>query len=97
MSSGRFLTTEAAASELGTSRVTVWRVCRDNAGFAIRLGGTYRIPAEHVERVRRGETPAAIAAEVRAGGAPEQERNRQIIFDSSAALSEIDKVLGDRE
>ncbi len=68
--SHRFLTTEAAAPELGTSRVTVWRVCRDNPGFAVRLGGTFRIPIEHIERVKRGETPAAIAAQVRGGGAP---------------------------
>jgi hypothetical protein len=70
MASPRFFTTEAAAPELGTSRVTVWRVCRNNPGFAVKLGGTFRIPAEHIERVKRGESPATIAAEVRAGGAP---------------------------
>lgn len=78
--SPHFLTTEAAAPELGTSRITVWRVCRDNPGFAVRLGGTYRIPAEHIERVKRGESPAAIAAEVRAGGVPRARRRTSVPF-----------------
>ena len=36
------------------------------AGFAVRAGGTYRIPASHVQRMERGELPAAIAADARA-------------------------------
>lgn len=63
-----WFTTEAAAAETGTSRTSVWRACRDNPGFGVRIGGAYRIPPEHLARVKRGETPAQIAAEVRSGG-----------------------------
>lgn len=62
-----WLTTEEVAAETGTSRTSAWRACRDNPGFAVRLGGTYRIPPEHLARVLKGETPAQIAAEVRSG------------------------------
>ena len=62
-----FYTTAGAAAEIGFSRSAVWGACRDNPGFAVRLGGSYRIPREHVEAVKRGESVAAIAAAVRAG------------------------------
>ncbi len=68
MSNPNWYTTETAAKETGTSRLTVWRACRDNPGFGVRMGGTYKIPPEHVERVKRGESPKDIAAEVRASG-----------------------------
>jgi len=68
MSNPNWYTTESAAQEVGTSRLTVWRTCRDNPGFAVRMGGTYKIPPEHIERVKRGERPSDIAAEVRANG-----------------------------
>ena len=61
-----WLTTEDAAPEVGTSRTTMWRVCRDNPGFGVRAGGSYRIPAEHIARVKAGELPEAIATEARA-------------------------------
>ena len=35
-------------------------------GFAVRAGGTYRIPSSHVQRTERGELPVAIAADARA-------------------------------
>jgi hypothetical protein len=65
----KFASTADLAAGAGISRVSAWRACRDNPGFAVRVGSAYRIPAEHLDRIARGETPAAIAAEVRAGGA----------------------------
>lgn len=64
----RFASTSELAEASGVTRVSAWRACRANPGFALRIGGSYRIPAEHLERVKRGETPAQIAAEVRARG-----------------------------
>lgn len=64
----RFASTTELAEAAGVCRVSAWRACRANPGFALRLGGSYRIPAEHIERVKRGETPAQIAADVRARG-----------------------------
>lgn len=69
MSTSEWYTTETAAAATGTCRATVWRICKLNPGFAVRIGGSYKIPPEHVQRVLKGETPAKIAAEVRAGGA----------------------------
>lgn len=63
-----YLTTAALARETGYSRVTAWKACRDNPGFALRLGKTYMIPETHLDRLRRGETPAQIAAAVRSNG-----------------------------
>jgi hypothetical protein len=59
-----FLSTTELADKIGGCRTTVWRVCRDNPGFAIRLGRSYKVPSSHLDRVLRGETPAAIAATV---------------------------------
>jgi hypothetical protein len=63
---GQFVSTKALATRTGISRATAWRVCLHNPGFAVRAGGTYRIPESHVQRVERGELPAAIAAEAKA-------------------------------
>lgn len=63
-----FVDTTEGAELTGVCRATMARACRDNPGFAVRLNGAYRIPRQHIERVRRGETPAQIAAAVRAGG-----------------------------
>lgn len=63
-----WLTTEAAADALGLSRASVWRACRSHLGFAVRLNGSYRIPVEHIRRVKAGETAAQIAADVRSSG-----------------------------
>lgn len=63
-----FVSTTDLAKAAGVCRVSAWRACRANPGFALRIGGSYRIPAEHIERVKRGETPAQIAADVRARG-----------------------------
>ena len=57
--------TEEVANAIGCSRVTAWRVCRDNIGFAFRFGKAFKVPLEHIERVKRGETPAQIAASYR--------------------------------
>jgi hypothetical protein len=61
-----FLSTEEGAIETGNCRGTLVTACRKNPGFAIRVGHAYKIPREHLERVKAGETPAQIAAEVRA-------------------------------
>lgn len=60
-----FLSTTQLAEMLGESRTTAWRVCKDNLGFAMKFGRSYKVPLAHYERVRRGETPAAIAADVK--------------------------------
>ena len=61
-----FLSTEQAGFELGFHRNAHARACRENPGFGVRLNGSYRIPRDHIERVKAGDTPAQIAAEVRA-------------------------------
>jgi hypothetical protein len=48
---------------IGLSSITSWRTCTRHPGFAVRVGGTFRIPETHVRRVERGELPAAIAAD----------------------------------
>lgn len=63
-----YKTTAQLAAELNRSRTTVWRACCQNPGFAIRLGHEFRIPNAHIERLKRGETAAQIAATVRADG-----------------------------
>lgn len=68
MSVSQFVTTAELARRTGISRITAWRTCSRNPGFAIRAGGTYRIPECHVQRVERGELPAAIAADARGRG-----------------------------
>lgn len=69
MSQKRFFSPSEAAEMLGVSGATVRRVCAANPGFAINLCGAYRIPRQHVDAVKRGERPAAIAARVRNAGA----------------------------
>lgn len=64
-----FLSSDMTAQEFGVSRCTVWRICRDNPGFAVRLGKDFKIPREHAERAKAGESVAAIAASVRARAA----------------------------
>ena len=61
MQSLRFVSTAELARRTGVSRITAWRTCMRNPGFAVRVGGTFRIPEAHVRRVERGELPAAIA------------------------------------
>ena len=65
MDKEKFLTTRQAAKLTGASSVTWWRACLNNHGFAFRINKKFYIPRDHVERVRLGETPAQIAAEVR--------------------------------
>lgn len=62
-----FLDTTEVAQQTGTCRATIARACREHKGFAIRLNGAYRIPAEHLARLLKGETAREIAAQVRAG------------------------------
>lgn len=64
------MTTDEAAAVLGVSRGTVIGICHKYPGFAWRIGRAFKIPAEHVERVLRGDTPADISAQVRADVAP---------------------------
>jgi hypothetical protein len=66
MQSQKFVSTAELASRTGVSRITAWRTCVSNPGFAVRVGGTFRIPEAHVQRVEGGDAPAAIAAEARA-------------------------------
>ena len=62
--SQKYLSTAALADEFEGSRTTAWRLCRAHPGFAIKFGRSFKIPEGHVERLRKGETPEAIAAEV---------------------------------
>jgi hypothetical protein len=57
-----FVSTAELARRTGVSRITAWRTCTRHPGFAMRVGGTFRIPEAHVRRVERGEFPATIAA-----------------------------------
>lgn len=61
----KFITTAELAARTGVSRITAWRTCRRYPGFAIRLGGVFRIPESHAERIERGERAEAIAADAR--------------------------------
>ena len=63
-----YLSTTEMSKETGHSRATAWRICRDNPGFGIKLGKTYRVPMSHIERVKRGDSSVQIAAEVISGG-----------------------------
>lgn len=60
-----WFTTTTAAAETGFHPSTLWRACRRHPGFAVTLGGQYRIPPEHVARLKAGETVEQIAASVR--------------------------------
>jgi len=62
----KFLSTAQLAELLGVSRCVAWRTCKDNLGFSIKFGRSYKVPFSHYERVRNGERPEDIAAEVRA-------------------------------
>jgi hypothetical protein len=66
MHSSNFVSTAELARRTGVSRITAWRTCIRHPGFAMRVGGTFRIPEAHVRRVERGEFPATIAAETHA-------------------------------
>jgi hypothetical protein len=68
--SERYLSTSSLARELDESRTTAWRVCRANPGFAIKFGRGFKVPESHLARVKLGETPEAIAAEVLARREP---------------------------
>jgi hypothetical protein len=64
-SSHRYLSTTQAAELTGASRTTWWRACLANPGLGVRVQKQFYIPREHVERVKLGDAPAQIAAEVR--------------------------------
>jgi hypothetical protein len=57
--------TAELAKIFNCSRVTAWRICRDNIGLAWKFADTFVVPQEHIERIKRGETPAQIAASYR--------------------------------
>jgi len=59
------LSTTDIARMLGISRAQAWRVCAQNPGFSIRFGRSYMVPTSHMDRVMLGETPEAIAVDVR--------------------------------
>ena len=60
---------------VGISATSAWRVCQRHPRFAVRAGGTYRIPVSHAERTQRGERPETIAADARRPRSP-KEANR---------------------
>jgi hypothetical protein len=62
--------TTAAATAIGVTGNIIRRLCDDYPGFGIRFRqrGSFYIPAEHIERLLRGESPDSIAAEARARG-----------------------------
>ena len=61
----KLLSTTDIAKMLGLSRTSAWRVCEKNLGFSIKFGRGYKVPESHMERVMLGETPEAIADDVR--------------------------------
>jgi len=61
----QFLSTTEAAQALSSSKPTVLRVCKANPGFAFRFGGMWKIPAEHIARLKAGASVAQIAAAAR--------------------------------
>lgn len=65
MSDAAFLSTAEFGRRVGISATSAWRVCQRHPGFAVRAGGTYRIPVSHAERIERGERPVTIAADAR--------------------------------
>ena len=50
-----FLSTAEFGRRVGISATSGWRVCQRHPGFAVRAGGTYRIPVSHAERIERAE------------------------------------------
>ena len=63
------LTTDEVAAITRTTRNSVIKCLVSNPGFGFRFGRAWKIPRANVDRVLRGETPAQVAADVRAGGA----------------------------
>jgi len=61
----KFFSTKEVAEKIGVSRNTVANICRDNPGFSIRLGRSYKVPLANIERLLRGELIEKIAADVR--------------------------------
>jgi len=61
----QILTTTEAASALALSRPTVLRVCKKYPGFGFLFGGSWRIPADHILKVKAGVPVADIAAAAR--------------------------------
>ncbi len=66
-----YVTPAQAAELLGVSSSTVRRAILKHTGLAVRVGKPLRIPASHVERLLRGDSPANIARDARAGS-PQQ-------------------------
>ncbi len=63
------LSTDDAAALWGVTRATVINIVKAHPGLGFRIGNCFKIPRANAERVVRGETPAQIADEIRAGGA----------------------------
>jgi len=62
--SEKFLSTQEIADNLGVSRNTVSKICRDNPGFSIKFGRSYKVPLVNYERLIRGELIEKIAADI---------------------------------
>lgn len=65
------LSTAEAGQLVRKSRLAMLDLCKRNAGFGFRIGRTWRIPRMNIERVMRGESVEAVAAEVRRGSSVE--------------------------
>lgn len=64
----KFLTSSEFADRIGKSRASAWRFLRRHPGIAINIGGQYRVPVDHLNRLLAGEAAEAIAAKARSIG-----------------------------
>ena len=53
----QFVSTAELARRTGVSATTARRSCVRHPGFAVRVGGTFRIPEVHVGALRRRSCP----------------------------------------
>jgi len=56
-----FHTTASLGRLIGKCPATIWRICKQNPGFALQAGNHFRIPDDHAERFLAGEHPRLIA------------------------------------
>lgn len=59
--STEFLGTQKVAEILQIDRASVFRWAENLPGFATKVNGRWRVPAEHVRRIQTGETAQAVA------------------------------------
>jgi hypothetical protein len=63
MNTGRppkLLSTVVAAEAIGTARSTFHRWCVQHRGFAVQIGGRWKVPESHLARLLSGETITSI-------------------------------------